>query len=426
MRRCAEAVAVVAALSLVVTGCSSSGSGNNSSGGASPTGGTTASGSGSGSGATGSTILVGGEASLKNPTYSSPQTKAGLEAAISSINAAGGVAGHPLKLDFCDNNYTVNQEVSCTRQLIKDKVAAILAPNILADTSGAEYKFAEAAKIPIIGGEGLTPAELTSPVAFPLSSGLPGWVYGATQALLGAGSKKVSILVDTNPTSQYFGSLVSAALKSAGMKPTETVAADLTADPTGATAAAKVIGGGTDGIVLAPAPTAVPKLLTALKQAGYKGKVSSITAIFPPPLIKAAGAAAEGVLLTSQVAFSTDSANPGISAFNADMKKYQPSSVIDESTLFAWGSAQLFAKVAGAAKADDASSVLAAFTGLSTPVDIGIAAPYSVAGKKSPLPDFTRIFNPTVQDGVVTNGVIQANGKGFVNPFTALAGLASN
>jgi branched-chain amino acid transport system substrate-binding protein len=407
MRRSAGAVTALAALTLAVTACSSS----KSSGGSSPGGSEPAS---------GSSILVGGAASLHNPTYSSPETKAGLEAAISSINAAGGVSGHRLKLDFCDTNYTASQEVSCTRKLIADKVAAILDPNFLADTSGAEYKYAEKANIPIVGSAGLSPAELSSKAVFPLSSGIPGWVYGATQNLIASGAKKISVLADTNPASQFFGGLVVAALKSAGKSAVQNVAADLTSDPTGATAAAKAMSGGTDGIVLCPAPLAVPKLLTALKQANYTGKVSSITALFPEVLIKASGPAADGVLLSSQLAFSTDTSNAGIVAFLADMKKYQPSAVIDESTLFAWGAVQLFAKVAGPANATTGSAVISAFNSVSKPVDIGIAAPYSVSGKSSPLATFPRVLNPTVQDGVIESGVIKANGKGFINPFTAL------
>jgi branched-chain amino acid transport system substrate-binding protein len=367
-----------------------------------------------------SPITVGSMASLSNPVYSTPQNKYGMEAAISALNATGGIDGHPVKLDFCDTNYDANQELSCTRELINDHVSAMLNPAILADSSGREFKLASEDKVPMVGGEGLSPAELTTPGVFPLSSGLPGWVYGAVENLLANGDRKVSVLVDNNPGSEFFGSLAEAALKSAGVTPVSEVIADPSSDPTLSTAASKAIAGGTDGIVLAPSPVNVPKLVLGLKQAGYTGKVASITALFAPAITKAIGSAGNGILLTSQVAFTTDTSNPAIRSFLADMKKYQPSSPIDESTLFSWASVELFAKAMSGQSSYTAAHVLQVFNTLSRSLRIGVAAPYSVKGKKSPLAEFTRIFNPTVQDGTLQNGAVVANGKGFINPFIAL------
>src|ERR1700692_1288158 len=69
--------------------------------------------SASSSKATKSPILVGGMDSLNNPIYSAPETQSGLKAGIDDVNAHGGVNGHPLKLDFCNTNYTANLEYSC-------------------------------------------------------------------------------------------------------------------------------------------------------------------------------------------------------------------------------------------------------------------------------------------------------------------------
>jgi ABC-type branched-subunit amino acid transport system substrate-binding protein len=411
-RRSAIAMTAAIVIATALSSCSSSKTAK------SDAGSTAAAGSGGGSSASGTPILIGSEASITSSVYSSPQARDGILAAVASINAAGGVGGRPLKLDFCDTAYTVNGELSCTRKLIADKVAALIAPNILADTSGAEYTMVANAKIPVIGTEGLSPAELSSPVVFPLSSGIPGWVYGAVANLVSAGSTKISVISDTNPASQFFGMLTQSALKLAGLNAVNVVTADFTADPTGATAAAKAISNGTNGIVISDAPQTIPKMLTSLKGAGYSGKIASFTALFAPALIKAAGAEADGVLLTSQLALVSDTSNPGIVKFLADMKTYESSSVVDETTEFSWAATELFAKVAGAAKATDAGSVLAALNGLSSPVDIQVAAPFSVVGKTSPLSSFPRIVNPTVQDGVLKNGVLTPNGKGFTNPFT--------
>ncbi len=372
----------------------------------------------SGAAATGDPILIGSLASLTNPAYSTPQNKDAINAAVSSINAAGGVKGHPLKIDFCDSAYDPNKELSCTRSLLAEHVSALVAPSILADSSGREFTLAEAASTAAVGTEGLLPGELNSKVAFPLSSGLPGWIYGAAKDLSTQGVTKVSIITTADPGSQFAAGLAAAALKQFGVAVNQTVTADAKTDPTLAGAVAKATGGGVDGLLLAPAPVIIPKLVGAIKQSGFTGKTASITALFAPALIKASGAAADGILLTSQVAFTTDTANPGIAAFLADMQKYAPNATIDESTLFAWAATQLFAKVAATASGTDAASILAAFSNLSTPVDVGVAAPYSVVGKTSPFPMFARIFNSTVQFGTISGGAVQSDGKGFVPAFT--------
>ena len=46
-------------------------------------------------------------------------------------------------------------------------------------------------------------------------------------------------------------------------------------------------------------------------------------------------------------------------------------------------------------------------------------------GTKVYLKTAPDIYNPTVQNGVVKNGVLVPNGKGFLNPFTELTHYAA-
>jgi hypothetical protein len=91
--------------------------------------------------------------------------------------------------------------------------------------------------------------------------------------------------------------------------------------------------------------------------------------------------------------------------------------VIDETTLISWSAVKIFAKIAATVTSYDSASILAATKSFAGPADIGTVAPYSIAGKTSPLPTFSRIFNATVQDGTVENGAVQSDGKGFQPAF---------
>lgn len=400
-------IAVAAsAVGLVAAGCSSGGSTNSSA----PSAGTAAA----------TTIVIGGAGPLHNPAYNEPTLQTGLQAAVDSVNAAGGVKGHKLKLQFCDTGYTVNGELSCAHQFVSQQVAAAVDPYFLADQSGAEVKLLQSAGIPVFGGQGLSPAELNSPDVYPLSSGLPGWTYGAVASLLKAGAKKISVLVDTNPGSQFAGQLLAAAAKSAGIT-APVITGDPNADPTFSAAAAKATASGTNGVALFPSPVNVPKMIKALRQTGFQGKISLPTVILPAVFIKALGAAGNGVLADSQVALTTDTSNAGVQKYLADMKKYGNNQVTDAS-IFAWSAVQVFAKAIAGASSFNAKGISAALSSLSTPVDVGTVAPWHSAGVTSPLSSFSRILNPTVTFGVVKNGQLVSEGGGFVNPFTTLSG----
>ena len=272
--------------------------------------------------------------------------------------------------------------------------------------------------MPIIGTQGLTPPELSSSVTFLAASGIPGWAYGAADSLVSQGITKISILTDTNASSQYFASFIAAGLKSAGVT-ANIVTADPNSDPTFSTAAEKATQG-EGGIILCPSPVNIPKLITAIKQTGYTGKMASITALFPPAILKALGSSANGILLSSQMAFTTDTSNAAVQQFLTDMQKYASGAAVDNTSETAWTATMLYAAVARDAKAYTSAAVLQAFNTLSTPVNVGTIAPYKVVGAVQPLPQYTRIFNPTVQIGSVVNGNVEANGKGFIDPFSSL------
>jgi branched-chain amino acid transport system substrate-binding protein len=399
-------VGVLAVVSLVLTGCSSSKSTGSS-----------------GSAAASSPIVIGTEIPLSGQIVVVPEFKAGTEAAVSAVNAAGGVKGHPLQLKVCDTKFDANTELSCMRSFISAKVTAVAGGIIAADPSGREAELAAKAGIPYVASYGGVPAEYTTPGIFPISCGFPGWVYGGTKNLVAKGATKVGVISLNNAAGLYGVKLADAALADLGMKATTTTVADPQSDPTFSTAAAKAVSNGVDGIFITLTPLLMPKLLTALKNAGYNGRIATLSALATPATIKAAGSAAEGVLVTAQAAFPTDTTAPAMKAFLGDMKKYQPDSAIDENAIRGWSAIMLFAKVMSGASAGDrtaaptSAQVLAAFNGITTPIESGTFGPFGPPAAKPYVAGFDRMFSPWIQNGVVKDGVVRPDGNGFVNPF---------
>jgi branched-chain amino acid transport system substrate-binding protein len=252
---------------------------------------------------------------------------------------------------------------------------------------------------------------------------MPGWVFGADDNAIRAGATKVAVVSDTNPAAEFAGKLAAAGLALAKVKPVAVITADPSSDPTFSSAAAKATAGGVNGIVVAMAPTNLPKFVVAVRQAGYKGIISSLSAIVPTQIIAALKTAANGILLSSQTAQITDTSNPGVAKFLADMKKYQPSAVLDERTETGWAAMMLFDKVTASLSSFTPATVMQAMKSVTTPIDLQIIGPWKSAGATSPIKTFPQLgFNPTVSYGVVKDGqTVTDQTKGFPNPFANLA-----
>jgi ABC-type branched-subunit amino acid transport system substrate-binding protein len=402
----------VAALAIAVTllsACSSSSKTSDATSSAAG-GGAASSGASSGGPATGTPILIGNWVALSAQGFQAPQEKSGVEAAIASINAAGGVKGHPLKLDFCDQKFDPNQEIACARQMVSDKVAAVVAPSVFFGTGS--IPILQAAGIPEIASQGLTPsAEYNCKTCYPLG-GAYGWFWGADDALLKAGATKIAIIGVNVAASATSSTVAADGLKAAGITPVRTVNADPAATDL-SSVATQAMAGGVDGIVLTTSPQIGPKAIAALKAAGYTGKIATITDVINQAAVTALGDTANGLLLTSLVAFANDTSNKGVAQFNADMKQYSPSATVDTLALEGWGGVELFATVASQASvtAYDAASINTAMQNLDlSAAQAPIYGGYVIKGVTSAIPSLPGLLHTTVQNGSVVSGTITAQG----------------
>jgi ABC-type branched-subunit amino acid transport system substrate-binding protein len=363
-------------------------------------------------------IKIATAAPLSSPIYQIPEYKAGLEAALASINAAGGVKGRKLTLSVCDTHFTANGEVACARAIVAAKPAVSVAPFFVADGTGAPWPIMLKARIPAIGQQGGSPVEMNSPNVFPLGSAFMGPFVGMAEAIKRSGAKKIVIMRDDpNPAGPIISALITGGLKARGISEVKDVVGATASDPTFATAAAQATSGGTDGIVINGAPQNVASMVKALRAGGYNKTIAVPSLLFPAQVIAALGSAADGVIVDSALRFTTDTTNPGIAKYLADMKKYRPKAAINDASLQGWSAMQLFAKAAVGAKRFTNVGLLAAFRAVARPINIGTAGPWSIVGKTGKIPGFSRIVNPTVVFGTVRGGKVVPMPGGFVNPF---------
>src|SRR6266581_6443093 len=132
--------AVAIAAAALTAACSSSAKPGKAADSASPSSGTT------GASATGTPIKIMVTGTFNGPGIGYPESTAGAKAAADAINAAGGVGGHPIEIEACDDQYDANKAAACAQKAVSDKVTALV--------GGVEffnpgvYPTIEAAKIP--------------------------------------------------------------------------------------------------------------------------------------------------------------------------------------------------------------------------------------------------------------------------------------
>ncbi len=365
----------------------------------------------------GSPVLIGGMAPLNSPLYTIPNSLPMLTAAVDSINAAGGIKGHPLKLDFCDTKFQAATELSCSRQLIADHVVAVVDPTVVADQSGAEYKLFATAKIPYFAGLGTSPIETTGSDSYPESGAGAAWAYGAVKALQLAGATKVALMPDVGSIGQEVVSELGPPIKALGLKNAGIVYVDSNADPTQASAAAKIVASGANGVLVGSIHTSTS--LQALSQAGYKGKIATLSSLATHGTLVAAGSYGNGELVSSISAIVSGNTNPQVQQAEAAMAQYAPGATIDSTGIAFFAGVELFAKIMDTSHAStlNTAAFVTAMKNLSTPINIGLVGPWAIKGRTPGLKSQPRVLNPDIAIGIVKNGVIVPWKSGFINPF---------
>lgn len=106
------------------------------------------------------------------------------------INANGGIKGGPLKVITCNEKNDPDEAENCAQQAVSEKVVAVVGSYSLA---GDRYMpILEKAGIPYIGGTGVSAAEFSNPLSFPVNGGTPVVFAAHGRQLVEAGCKKIS------------------------------------------------------------------------------------------------------------------------------------------------------------------------------------------------------------------------------------------
>src|SRR6202050_281657 len=377
--QCCLALAGVVMLGLA--GCSSSGSSSSSG---------TSSGSTTVATASKSPIKVMILAVLPNPAFSDPEAAVAAQAYVKEANASGGINGHPIDLEVCDSNLDPNKETACFQKAVSDHVVAVVGSFLL---FGTGMKLLQTASIPCIGGNGTTLAEFTSPISFPADSGEIGWYYGEAALLKGAGVTKPAIMYcDTAACDLSVQYAQDEWTQSGGSGTIKKVLAPL-AQAQYTAQAADTVTGGTNGVMMASATQAIPKMVTDLRQASFTGPVALIDSFVDTSTVSAMGSYANGLLVSGLLDPVTQTTAPGVEAFVKAMNNQNPSAPKDGLAEHSWNGFDLFGQVAKTISGDiTGASLLKALQNVTTPITLGLSGPWvSPTSSNAPISQYPRL-----------------------------------
>jgi ABC-type branched-subunit amino acid transport system substrate-binding protein len=307
--------------------------------------------------------------------------KNGVVAAVAAINKAGGANGHQIDMEYCNDAFDAATGAACARQAVQDKVVAIV--GAASAEAPAEMPILQAAGIPWLAGNGSGgPIEQTSPISYPLTGGTQSIEVAMGRILTTLGDKKVSVIVADAAAAYPAGDAVMQGVKLGGGTSSRTLAKIGAADFSAVASAA--LASKPDGIAIASVPADAPRITLALRQAGFKGDISTLAAIISDAAIKSLGANADKLYLVIDAVPTVVTSNPAVAKYTADMTANSMTSSIDSQSLTGWTAVQFFSALVtdlGTTTATPASltSLLAS---LPKPISLGTVPDY--AGVPSP------------------------------------------
>ena len=343
------------------------------------------------------------------------RVRIGIEAGVAAVNRACAL-GRPVEVELCDDTGDVNENLACGREAASNGSLALLSQ------IGSFDDGATASGLPAIYTWGTSAFELTNEHAYSSINGVAVGIAGATAAKAKGAEDFLLVLPDV-PSLQFAATQVE---QVADIIDIEVEVVYFPPDTTDyAPIAAQIDERGTDAIGLLPAQPVV--MLNALAAEGITAEdhiVTTASVVMSPEVVQELGATLDGLIVVSPSLPPTDTDNPGIAEFRADLEAagFDPDDPdIDFNTVVAWSNLKKLEEALGQLSPDELASldtqgVVDAV--VAHPVERPETAPYDFRENVLPeLPDLAsfRVFTREVAILQVQDGRYDVISDGFVD-----------
>ncbi|GAA2247177.1 MULTISPECIES: ABC transporter substrate-binding protein [Kitasatospora] len=139
-----------------------------------------------------------------------------------------GLNGRKLKVLTCDEQNTADGATACARKAVDAHALAVIGS--YSQYADAFMPALENARIPYLGGFGLSSADFSSPDSYPVAGGTPTLVAGSGRQLAAAGCRSVTLIRPDTRAGDTLTRYLSGALQPSGVKLTDIKVAEKVLD----------------------------------------------------------------------------------------------------------------------------------------------------------------------------------------------------
>ncbi|MFJ1968138.1 ABC transporter substrate-binding protein [Streptomyces sp. NPDC087903] len=338
------------------------------------------------------------------------------------INDNGGIKGAPLKVLTCNEKNNPDEAEKCAQQAVAEKVVAVVGSYSLA---GDRYMpILQKAGIPYIGGTGVSAAEFSNPLSFPVNGGTPVVFAAHGRQLVQSGCKKIAgVRYDVAAAAVVSQFLTLGAVSAGGSAPKD-LKVPLTATDLAPQVAAATKGTDCVSVIMG---TASGLFVKAYVQSGAKTKLGSVVGNLTPELAASTGGSSSPLEGAEITGYYPPTSDPAWKDFLAATKGKDIDGT-NGANATAWVAFKVFTE---AAKKLPTITAKALVHELNTTAGIdtgGLTPPLTwSAATALPMKGLDRIHNTTATELTIRAGKIEwaKSGSTFVDVRKALTAASA-
>jgi len=307
--------------------------------------------------AKGTPVKVGVIAPTGTAGQNYPEVLASATAAAMAINKAGGIQGHPIQIDYCNEQNDPNAGPACARKLASDGVVTADATTSYVNPQGI-YDVLRAANIASVANNVTQVPDYTDPSVYPIDSGVVGSFFacGALAAPLTKAKTAASLhysLISSLTSANLFKKGLGASSSGVTNKDLVVPLPPAPFNPTAAVSQFKSV----DLIALILTAQQDTQFMQSYSQLGGTGAYCTDGISIPGAVLKGLGQSAKNYYAADAFPpINSASANPGIKQYLSDMSAAKSAGVKDadintlQTGLNAWTGMQVIKQVGDSLK----------------------------------------------------------------------------
>jgi ABC-type branched-subunit amino acid transport system substrate-binding protein len=341
---------------------------------------------GSGNDAAGGPFKVMLISTIQSAAFGFPEAADGANAAAKEINDAGGINGHKVEVEVCNDQFDPNAAAACAQKAVQEKVSAVV-------TGYTSYgskilPLLESAKIPFLGLQASHPEDINNPMTYAFASGSSGVFSALAIQYYKNGCTKAAVTLTDNSESAASGETAKKTFEHAGGEVVYTgTIPHNTADMSPAVTA--IVKSGAECVISVIPPTSTLAFIPAMRSAAPDIQLNCF-GLPAAVLSKLKGAANNCV--NSEATYPEGSTQ--LEAFTQALHAYKADAAVSGWSLNAYNGVKAAATAGKDAKGTGGADLVKALNKTKLTLD-GFPAEIDFSSPKD-LPVYKRVFNTLI------------------------------